>query len=52
MVLKVFSKSEILLFSIPFKKIFDTLKNHNYLKEDTNINKIDILFKKIEIKND
>ena len=32
--------------------IFDTLKNHNYLKEDTNINKIDILFKKIEIKND
>ena len=31
---------------------FSTLENHNYLKEDNPINKIDILFKKIEKKDD
>ena len=32
--------------------VFSTLENHNYLKENTNIEKIDILFNKIEKKND
>ena len=31
---------------------FSTLNNHEYLKADSNINKIDILFKKIEKKDD
>ena len=31
---------------------FSSLENHNYLKKDTNINKIDILFKKIEKEHD
>jgi len=31
---------------------FTTLDNHNYLNSDSKINKIDILFKKIEKKND
>ena len=31
---------------------FATLENHNYLKKNSNINKIEILFKKIEKKND
>ena len=30
--------------------VFSTLENHNYLKENTNIEKIDILFNKIEKK--
>ena len=32
--------------------IFSSLENHNYLKQEDKINKIDILFKKIEKKND
>ncbi len=32
--------------------ILSSLENHNYLKGNTKINKIDILFKKIEKKND
>ncbi len=41
------------IFDINEEKIeFSSLKNHNYLKEGKNINKIDILFKKIEKKND
>ena len=32
--------------------IFESIASHNYLKVDSNINKIDILFKKIEKKND
>ena len=31
---------------------FSTIDNHNYLKSNTNINNIDILFKKVEKKND
>ena len=31
---------------------FSSLSNHNYLKAGTDINKINILFKKIEKKND
>ena len=31
---------------------FDTLDNNNYLKPGNIINKIDILFKKVEKKND
>ena len=41
------------IFSINEKEIdFSTLKNHEYLKKNTNINKIEILFKKIETTND
>jgi len=41
------------IFSINEKQIdFSTLKNHEYLKKNTNINKIEILFKKIETAND
>ena len=41
------------IFSIDEKQIeFSSLENHNYLKKNMNINKIDILFKKIEKKND
>jgi methionyl-tRNA synthetase len=41
------------IFSINEKEIdFSTLKNHEYLKKNTNINKIEILFKKIETAND
>ena len=32
--------------------IFSSLKNHLYLKKNSDINKIDILFKKIEKNND
>ena len=31
---------------------FSTLENHNYLKNNSSINKIDILFKKVDKKND
>ncbi len=31
---------------------FSTLENHNYLKSNSSINKIDILFKKVDKKND
>ena len=41
------------IFSIEEKQIeFSSLENHNYLKKNMNINKIEILFKKIEKKND
>ena len=41
------------IFQINEKQIeFATLENHNYLKKNSNINKIEILFKKIEKKND
>ena len=37
------------IFSIKEKEIdFSSIKNHNYLKEGNKINKIDILFKKID----
>ena len=32
--------------------LFDTIKNHNYLKDKKKINNVGILFKKIEIKHD
>ena len=31
---------------------FESIADHNYLKKNSNINKIDILFKKVEKKND
>ena len=41
------------IFSIDEKKIeLSSIENHNYLKEGDKINKIDILFKKIEKNND
>ena len=41
------------IFSITEKQIeFSSLENNNYLSPNTKINKIDILFKKIEKKND
>ena len=41
------------IFFITENKIdFSSIENHNYLKGDEKINKIDILFKKIEKKND
>jgi methionyl-tRNA synthetase len=41
------------IFDIKENEIkFSTLVNHNFLKINSNINKIDILFKKIEKKND
>ena len=41
------------IFSILEKEIeFSSIQNNTYLKGDTKINKIDILFKKIEKKND
>ena len=41
------------IFNIKENQIeFSTLDNHNFLKNSDNINKIDILFKKIEKKND
>ena len=41
------------IFNIQEKEIkFSTLENHNYLKSNLNIEKIDILFKKIEKKDD
>ena len=39
------------IFSIDEKQLeFSSLENHNYLKKDMNINKIEILFKKIQKK--
>lgn len=32
--------------------IFSTIENYNYLKKGSNINKIDILFKRVEKNND
>ena len=47
------SLNALKIFNIKEKEIkFSTLDNHNYLKANTRINKIDILFKKIEKKDD
>ena len=47
------SLNALKIFNIKEKEIkFSTLNNHNYLKANTRINKIDILFKKIEKKDD
>ena len=47
------SLNALKIFSIEEKEInFSSISNHNYLKEGDRINKIDILFKKIEKKND
>ena len=41
------------IFNIQEKEIsFSTIENHNYLKSNLNIEKIDILFKKIDKKDD
>ena len=41
------------IFNITEKEIkFSTLENHNYLKSNSSIEKINILFKKIEKKDD
>ena len=41
------------IFNLDSKSIsFESITTHNYLKKGNNINKIDILFKKIEKKND
>ncbi len=47
------SLNALKIFSIEEKEInFSSINNHNYLKEGDKINKINILFKKIEKKND
>ena len=47
------SLNALKIFSIEENEIeFSSLENHNYLNGDENINMIDILFKKIERKND
>ena len=47
------SVNALKIFSIKEKDIkFDSLTKHDYLKADLKINKIDILFKKIEKKDD
>ena len=47
------SLNALKIFSISENDIeFSTIENHIYLKGDKDINKIDILFKKIEKKND
>ena len=47
------SLNSLKIFNIKENQIkLETLENHLYLKENTKINKIDILFKKIEKKND
>ncbi len=47
------SLNALKIFNINENEIkFDTLDNNNYLKPGNNINKIDILFKKVEKKND
>ena len=47
------SLNALKIFAIEEKEInFSSINNHNYLKEGDKINKIDILFKKIEKKND
>ena len=41
------------IFDIKENEIeFDTIKDHNFLKQGNKINSIDILFKKIDKKND
>ena len=47
------SLNALKIFSITESNIkFSSIENHKYLKGDENINKIDILFKKIEKNND
>ena len=47
------SMNALKIFEIKEEDIrFSTIDNHNYLKSNTNINNIDILFKKVEKKND
>ena len=47
------SLNALKIFTINENEIkFSTLENHYYLKGNDDINKIDILFKKIEKKND
>jgi methionyl-tRNA synthetase len=47
------SLNALKIFAIKESEIeFSSLENHNYLKKSSNIYKIDILFKKIEKKND
>ena len=52
-IIPISSLNALKIFSILEKEIeFSSIKNNTYLKGDTKINKIDILFKKIEKKND
>ena len=47
------SLKALMIFNIKESELkFSTLENHNYLKKNSDLNKIDILFKKIEKKND
>ena len=47
------SLNALKIFKINENEIkFSSIENHNYLKGNNDINKIDILFKKIEKKND
>ena len=47
------SLNALKIFSINESNIqFSSIENHKYFKGDENINKIDILFKKIEKNND
>ena len=47
------SLNALKIFSIKEKEIdFSSIKNHNYLNGNKKINKIDILFNKIEKNND
>ena len=47
------SLNALKIFSIKENEIdLSTIKNHNYLSSGNQIKKIDILFKKIEKKND
>jgi methionyl-tRNA synthetase len=42
-----------MIFNLDISDInFESIASHDYLKAGNNINKIDILFKKIEKKND
>ena len=47
------SLKALMIFNIKESELkFSTLENHNYLKKNSDLNKIDILFKKIEKNND
>ena len=47
------SLNALKIFKINENEInFSSIEDHNYLKGNNDINKIDILFKKIEKKND
>ena len=46
-------KKALTIFNLKINDIsFQSIATHDYLKTGNNINKIDILFKKIEKKND